>query len=202
MNLQQAEKFFDDLGSRLPTATVIVLTGGIAASLLADPRTTDDIDFALIKPVMKDWPKVQDLLESLARKHGILLQYSEDIDRWSSITYLDWKKHTRPYRRAGALEVRIMEPLYFSIGKIARGTKDDVKDLESVLKAQKVAWKPLLNLWVKALYKSPPSSSQFNAKKQMERFIVESGKNIWGPDFIVSVALEFFRNQIEKTTSL
>ena len=196
MNLKQANVFFASLGDELKTPLVIALTGGMAASLLADPRTTDDIDFAVLKAAkaQKDWEAV---LQKLASRHGVVLQYSEDIDRWSSVSYLDWQKHSRPWKKFENLEVRILEPLYWSIEKIARATQRDILDLEAVLKAQKIPWQKLVTLWARSLRNSPASTSLFNARKQMEGFLKESGGKIWGKSFELEAALKKFHLALE-----
>lgn len=181
MNLSQAEAYFSELGRRLPAQTVIVLTGGIAASLLADARTTDDIDFAVIKPLVRHWDAVAALLQNMAAKRGIQVQFSEDLDRWGAVSLLDWKRHTRLHRKSGKLEIRILDPLYFSIGKITRGTQRDVDDLVAVLKAQKAGWEPLVKLWAKALKKSPRSTALPLVKRQMLGFLRAQGPTIWKP---------------------
>jgi hypothetical protein len=196
MNLQQAEAYFTELGKQLPAQTVIVLTGGIAASLLADARTTDDIDFAVIKPLVKHWDAIAEVLQRLAAKRGIQVQFGEDLDRWSSVTLLDWKKHTRRHRKSGKLEVRILDPLYFSIGKITRGTQRDIEDIVAVFKAQKIGWEPLVRLWARALKKSPRSTAIPLVKRQMRGFLKEEGKAIWKKD--ADKALQKFDQLLQK----
>jgi hypothetical protein len=197
MNLEQAEAYFSELGKKLPVHTVIVLTGGIAAGILADARTTDDIDFALIKPLTEHWDEVSELLHQMAKKHGIDIYFSEDMDRWGSVTLLDWKKHTTMHRKSGSLDIRVLDPLYFTIGKISRGTLRDVQDIEAVLKAQKVDWKPLVKLWAKALKKSPRSAALPRAKNQMEGFLNQSGQDIWGKTFDANEAIAVFRAALQ-----
>jgi hypothetical protein len=198
LNLEQAEAYFNDLGRQLPAQTVIVLTGGIAASLLADARTTDDIDFAVIKPLLKHWDAVAGTLTRLAAKRGIQVQFSEDLDRWSSVTLLDWKKHTRLHRRSGKLEVRILDPLYFSIGKITRSRQGDIDDLVAVLKAQKTDWRPLVKLWAKALQKSPRSTALPLVKQQMLTFLKDQGPGIWGKHFRAQEAASAFEASLKR----
>ena len=198
MNLSQAEDYFTDLGKELRTHTVIVLTGGIAASIMADARTTDDIDFALIKPMTEQWDEVSALLQKMAKKHGIDVYFSEDLDRWSSVTLLDWKEHTHLHRKAGSLDVRILDPLYFSIGKITRGTARDLSDIIMVFKAQKVKWAPLVKLWATALQKSPRSLALPRAKTQMEEFLQNYGPEIWGKKFEAKASIEKFRSELIK----
>ena len=176
MNLREADAYFTALAREVSTPLVLVLTGGIAAGILADERTTDDIDFAILRYARKTLPQIEALVQRLAQQRGILVQYSSDIGRWSSVSFLDWKKHSRPYKRVGFLEVRVLDPYYWSIGKIARATGRDQNDLTAVIRKQKLDWKKLARLWAKALRKSPPSTSLFNARKQMEGFLRRAGQ--------------------------
>ena len=197
MRPSEAEIFFAGLGRDLKRPVVIALTGGIAAGLLADPRVTDDIDFAILRAIQAD-EDLEKELQQAARRHKVVLQYSRDIDRWSSVTFLDWKKHSQPWKKFGKLEVRILDPYYWSIGKIARGTEWDLRDLEMVFKAQKMDWKKAAKLWARALRKSPPSSALFNARQRMERFFGSSGKKIWGAKFDPVAAREFLLAELER----
>jgi hypothetical protein len=187
VNLREADAYFTALAEEVSTPLVLVLTGGIAAGILADERTTDDIDFAILKYARKTLPQIEALVQRLAQQRGILVQYSSDIDRWSSVSFLDWQKHSRPYKRVGFLEVRVLDPYYWSIGKITRATERDQADLSAVIKKQKLDWKKLARLWAKALRKSPTSTSLFNARKQMEGFLIRAGQD---------EALECFRRAL------
>ena len=193
MRIKDADAYFKALGGELQTPLVLVLTGGIAAGIMADERTTDDIDFAILRYTRKILPELEALLRRLAKKRGILVQYSTDIDRGSSVSFLDWKKHSRPYTRQGFLEVRVLDPYYWSIGKITRGTERDLKDLEAVILKQKLDWRKLASLWSKALRKSPPSTALFNVRKQMESFLVNSKKGIFDGNYDASEAAAYFQ---------
>jgi hypothetical protein len=193
MRIKHADAYFKALGGELRTPLVLVLTGGIAAGILADERTTDDIDFAILRYTRKILPELEAVLQRLAKKHGILVQYSTDIGRWSSVSFLDWKKHSRPYTHQGFLDVRVLDPYYWSIGKITRGTERDLKDLEAVIRKQKLNWKKLASLWSEALRKSPPSSALFNVRKQMEGFLGRSKKGIFDVHYDASEAAAYFR---------
>jgi hypothetical protein len=203
MRIKDADAYFKALSREVKTPVVLVLTGGIAAGIMADERTTDDIDFAILRYARKTLPELEALLQKLAKKHGILVQYSDDIDRWSPVSFLDWKKHSRPYSSLGSLEVRVLDPYYWSIGKIARGIGRDLKDLEAVIRKQKLDWKKLASLWAKALRKSPPSSALFNVRKQMETFLGDSRNGVFDGDYDPAGAVAYFRKlPAPKNTSL
>lgn len=193
MRIKDADAYFKALSGEVKTPLVLVLTGGIAAGIMADERTTDDIDFAILRYARKTLPELEALLQSLAKKHGILVQYSSDIDRWSSVSFLDWKKHSRPYSRLGMLEVRVLDPYYWSIGKITRGIERDLQDLKAVIRKQKLDWKKLASLWAKALRKSPPSSALFSVRKQMENFLGDSKKGTFDGDYDPVEGVAYFR---------
>jgi len=198
MKLKDVERYFKALSKKAETPLVIALTGGIAAGILADERSTDDIDFAILRFVKNDWPRMEAELNSLAAKHGILIQFSTDIDRWSMVSYLSWRRHSRSYRRYGKLEVRVLDPYYWSIGKIARATQRDVEDLKAVAKKQKMNWKKMAGLWARALKKSPPSSGLHNVKRQMENFFREAKAGVFGKGYDPEEALLFIRKQFER----
>ena len=65
----------------------------------------------------------------------------------------------------------LLEPAYWSIGKIARYLDPDVDDLVRVFKKQRVPALKLAKLWGKALAKSPRSSASFSFKKHVEHFL-------------------------------
>src|ERR1700722_8255300 len=113
MRLRDAEAYFSALAKEVETPLVLVLTGGVAASILADERSTDDIDCAVLHYVRKVWPQTEALVQRLAKKRRILVQYSADIDRWSSVSFLDWRKHSWLHKRQGFLEVRVLDPYYW-----------------------------------------------------------------------------------------
>ncbi|HTB23144.1 MAG TPA: DUF6036 family nucleotidyltransferase [bacterium] len=193
MRIKEADAYFKALSKEVQTPLVLVLTGGIAAGIMAAERATDDIDFAILRYARKSLPEIEALLQRLAEKRGILIQYSSDIGRWSSVSFLDWKKHSRPYTRQGFLEVRVLDPYYWSIGKITRGTDRDLKDLEAVIRRQTLDWKKLAALWAKALRKSPPSTALFNVRKQMEGFLVDAQGGIFNGDYDSDEAVAYFR---------
>lgn len=171
------DRFFEDLNRRLNQPVRVLLTGGAAAILMGVERATFDIDFEV---ALSDgaWDAFQKAVADTARSTGIAPQYAEDIDHWSSIA-LPTKKNRR-YRRFGKVEVRILDPGLWAIGKLARFLSTDIQDLRIVLKATKTRPKAMAKLWGTALGISPPSSSQATFRKQVETFLDNYAREIWG----------------------
>lgn len=185
MNKKNIDDFFSKLSQNsqnVKGGIKIFLTGAAAGSLLGGARPSLDIDFALTCD-KKDFIDAQNAIERTSAVSGIPVNFSEDIDRWSQITFLDYKRHAMPYKRFGKVLVVILEPVYWSIGKIARYLDPDVDDLVRVFKKQRVPALKLAKLWGKALAKSPRSSASFGFKTHVEHFFRTYGRVIWGNEF-------------------
>ena len=181
MKVGDIHDFFEDLNRRLDRPIQILLTGGAAAILQGTSRATFDIDFELRlkKPASKPaWDRVQKALDETSKATGIAAQYGEDIDQWSSIA-LPAKK-SRLYRRFGNVEVRILNPGLWAIGKLARYLSSDVHELRIVLKETRMSPKTMARLWGTALGISPASSSQGTFRRQVESFFEQYSREIWG----------------------
>ncbi len=177
MKAADIHRFFEDLNRRIDQPVRILLTGGAAATLQGTTRATFDIDFEVrIKTGV--WDHVQRAIQETSTATGIAAQYGEDIDHWSSIA-LPAKK-SRLYRRFGKVEVRILDPALWAIGKLARYLSSDVQDMRIVLKATKTKPNTTVKLWGTALGLSPASSAQGSFRKQVENFLDEYAHEVWG----------------------
>lgn len=186
MDQRQIDKFFSVLNQnikdKIKGKVKIILTGAAAGALMGGSRPSVDIDFAVDcgKGYFKEFEEAIKLASGIT---GIAANFSEDIDRWSQITFLDYRNHTRLYKAFGAIEVVILSGDYWSIGKITRYLDSDVDDLVKVLKSNKVPAPALARLWGRALSKSPRSTASFIFKKHVEHFFKTYGISIWGKDF-------------------
>lgn len=195
MNQKQIDKFFQVLNQRTKGITKarikIILTGAAAGVLLGANRPSIDIDFALDcdRRYLKD---VEDSIRQTSDITGIAVNFSEDIDRWSQITFLDYKTHTLAYKTFGVVEVSILSPAYWSIGKITRYLDPDVDDLVKVLKNNPIPSLKLARLWGKALLKSPRSSASFAFRMHVEHFFKTYGNSIWGKGYEQNKCLQAF----------
>src|SRR3989338_3925192 len=185
MNKKIIDDFFSELSRNLKKvkgSIKIFLTGAAAGSLLGGVRPSLDIDFA-ISCGKKYFIEAQNAIQWTSALSGIAVNFSEDIDRWSQITFLDYKRHAIAYKRFGKVLVMLLEPTYWSIGKITRYLDPDVDDLVMVFKKQRTSALELAKLWARALRESPRSSASFSFKTHVEHFFKTYGRVIWGNRF-------------------
>ncbi|MCA9396968.1 MAG: hypothetical protein KC649_07330 [Candidatus Omnitrophica bacterium] len=189
MNRLQIERYFKELSEEYDKPCKVILSGAAAGALYGNVRPTSDVDFEL---KTEDWEGFETAAKSVGKLMAIDAQYSEDIDKWSMITYLDYKNHTYLYKKFGNLEVHLMEPAYWAIGKLTRFLDSDIQDLIKVFKDASVSWKAVADVAGRALKASPKSTSCSLFKKQTEHFLTAFGKKIWGADYDSQKALEAF----------
>ena len=194
MTRAQIDRFFRVLAEQWGGKGIVMLTGAAAAAIWGHVRPSVDIDFAVQvrRRGRSAWAKLEDAIDRTVRLTGIQANYAEDIDRWGSITLLDYRRHTHPYRRFGPLEIRLLDPAYWSIGKMTRYLDPDVRDMVQVFKRQKVAADRLARLWGKALKRSPRSLALSQFRQQVEHFVRSHGRSIWGREFDAELALRRF----------
>ena len=187
MDKKQIDRFFRAFNQniKIPVADgkiKIILTGAAAGTILGGNRPSIDIDFEIScdKEIFKD---AENAVRRASDVTGIAVNFSEDIDRWSQITFLDYRKHTIAYKTFGRIAVFILSPAYWSIGKIARYLDPDVDDLVKVLKNNPVEPLELVRLWSRALAKSPRSTASFTFKRHAEHFLRTYGATIWEKGF-------------------
>lgn len=199
MNKKQIDRFFRVFDRAISAEAAIrqkikvILTGAAAGVLLGGNRPSIDIDFA-ISADNKYLDRIEEAIKKASDITGTPANFSEDIDRWSQITFLDYKKHVIPYKSFGVTEVYILSPLYWSIGKVTRYLDPDVDDLVMVLKNNSVSSLELARLWGKALRKSPRSAASFLFRTHVEHFFKTYGFIIWGKEFDQNKCLRAFYN--------
>src|SRR3989344_6112695 len=148
MDLKQINRFFKILSLKLDSKTKAILTGAAAGAVWGNIRPSVDLDFAIetAKQDADAWTKLEEALEETVKLTGLKADYAEDIDRWGLVSLLDYKERSLPYRRLGFLELRLMDPAYWSIGKMTRYLDSDRKDMAQVFKTQKVSWSRLVRI--------------------------------------------------------
>lgn len=192
MNKRQVENYFKILDQLYGKRCRIILTGAAAGALYGRVRATMDVDFALPRA---DWQSFAAAVEQAKRRTRISAQYTEDIDRWSAITYLDYERHTYVYRKFDKIELRLMEPAYWALGKLTRYLDSDVRDLVSVLAKTSTHWKDVAGVAGRALKQSPKSTACFQFRTQVENFFAKKGKKVWGKNFDFKKAVELFHQK-------
>ncbi len=194
MNPMEVERFFKGVARDFKGRAGIYLTGAAAGSTMGSIRPSMDIDFAvsLKSRDPRHWAEFESAVEKNRRLTGIQTNYSEDIDRWSQVTYLDYRKHCRPFKTFGGIQVRVLNPEYWSIGKMTRYIDLDVKDMVAVFRKQRTPAGRLAGLWGKALRLSPKSSALMLFRRQVENFLGSYGRDIWGKGFSAAKVLDVF----------
>ena len=192
MNKKQIERYFKILDKIYGKKCKVILTGAAAGALYANVRATRDIDFSV---EATDWEGFSKAAQEASLRVGIEVQYAQDIDRWSSITLMDYKKHTFVYKRLGNIEIRLMEPPYWAIGKLSRYLDQDISDLVKVFKKTGTRWQKVAAVSGQALRKSPQSTTCFLFRKQVEDFFKQFGRKIWGRTFDENKARTLFHQE-------
>ncbi len=195
MNERQIDQFFSALAESFPHPARVIVTGAALGAILGSVRPSRDIDFA-IRPLRRSeqrWQALEEAIRVTETRTGIPANYAEDIDRWGAITLMDYPKHTLPYKRFGTIDVRLMEPAYWAIGKLTRYLATDIQDLVSVLKARRTPLRLVLRTWATALRKSPRSDALGQFRDHVEHFLSTQGPAIWGKGFSAENAIRLFR---------
>ena len=182
MKARDIDLFFTELNRRIAFRVRVLLTGGAAGVLQGIHRATHDIDFEihlmLRRSTSDAWDSLRRAIEETGRSTGITPQYAEDIDRWSSISLPS--KKSQLYRRIGRVEIRILDPSLWAIGKLTRFLSTDISDVRTVLRAKKPSPVSTVRLWGTALGQSPLSSAHSQFRRQVELFLETHGREIWG----------------------
>ena len=119
------------LAAELGTPARAYLTGAAAAALWGRVRPSYDVDLGLElkRKTRSSGEIIQRAVERTTRLTGIAVSVAEDIDRWGMITLLDYKRTSRRYRQFGPLELRLLHPANWSIGKLTRNLESDIRDV-------------------------------------------------------------------------
>lgn len=194
MDPRTIDRFFRILAKEFGRRATVIVTGAAAGSLWGHVRPSRDIDFGveLLSRNPPAWDAFQTAVDRTSRQTGLQVNYAEDIDRWSSISLLDWRRHTVRYRRFGKLEVRLLDPVYWAIGKLGRYFDLDVHDVVAVLKRKRLPASRALRVWANALRASPRSPAVFQFRTQVEHFLRSYGRTIWGRRFDPEAAVRAF----------
>jgi hypothetical protein len=195
------DHFFALLSKRISFPVTVLLTGGGAAILTGVSRATQDLDFqiTLTQTSATRRETLQKAISEVETKTGIMAQYDTAIETWSAIAWPSPRPKFSNYRRFGSIQVRILDPLWWSVGKIARYLSYDVSDVITVFKRMKVPPEEAMRAWGKALGRSPLSNMQSIFKRQAFDFVARHGRTVWGPRIHAESLQELFLTTARKT---
>jgi hypothetical protein len=181
LKLEDIDSFFTCLSKKWPHPTRIIISGGAASLVMGGRRPTLDIDFEVdfskAKNVSKE--EFQEAIKKTMEATAIKAQFSEDIQRWSEISFIDYRGHLKAYKDFKSISVYILDAKYWSIGKISRYWDQDIQDMLAVFKKERVDPIDLLTIWKAALSDSCLSSKLNPTKKHILHFFTTFGRKIW-----------------------
>ena len=201
MRPQDIDRFFARLAQKVTFPAVIVLTGGGAGILEGVERVTRDLDFQITlgKTSAEREALFEKAAQDASKETGILAQYDTSIESWSSIAWPSSKPKSRLYRRFGNLEVRLLDPLFWSVGKLARALSSDISDVITVFRRLRVKPMAVARAWGEALGRSPMSSAQPLFKQQVIHFFKMYTHSIWGKSVDPQAMTDLFLGTAQKT---
>lgn len=175
--------FFTELDRALRIPSVIILTGASAGMLMGHIRPSLDIDFE-IRPVEENkklrlGDNLPQAIQAATRRVPVAVDYSGDISQWSQIDFLDYRKTALDYKQIGKLQIKIISPEYWTIGKMTRFVAQDIEDIKIIIKSKKIKSIPLINLWAKALTSSELSLARSSFKRHVHDFITTYAQPLW-----------------------
>ena len=196
MRPAQINRFFDLLNRELKIPAEVILTGASAGALMGNIRPSMDIDFE-IRPHGKissgKRKRLEGAIQRAARSAGVAVNYAEDISHWSMVSYLDYRRTAEFYKKFGKLEVKIMAPEYWTIGKMARFLELDIQDMVKIIKKKKLDAGELIRLWQKVLGQSSLSLGLSQFRDHVVYFLRKYGRKLWGKQFPLERSLQEFQ---------
>lgn len=188
MHKRQIDFFFRELDKALGLKADIILLGASAGSLMGHIRPSFDIDFEIrLGQARQNRKKIEETILRTARKARVAVNFSENVDHWSMVSYLDYRKTALPYKKFGKLNVKLIAPEYWTIGKMARYYALDAKDIAAIIKRKKLKLQPLVRLWRRALESSDLSLELGQFKTHMTHFLRTYGPRLWGKKAILQI---------------
>ena len=160
-----------------------------------------DLDFQVTfnKESSRNADMFQTAIDATVKETGIAARYDSAIESWSSISWPQSEPRSRRYRRFGSIDVHILDPLWWSVGKLARYLASDISDLVVVLKTTRTQPAEAVRAWGQALGRSPLSSAQPIFKRQVLNFLKENATTIWGPKADPARLSDLFISTARKT---
>ena len=197
MTRRRIEHFLGVLARELDRPARAYVTGAAAAALWGRVRPSVDVDLGieLLGPRgdrSQSWQVVEAAVTRTTRLTGIPANVAEDIDRWGMITLLDYRRSSRRYRRFKKLDVRLLHPTNWSIGKLTRFLDSDIRDVTTVFREKEVPPSTAARTWGRALRASPASTAQSQFRRNVEYLFTRQGRAIWGKSFNPASAIGSF----------
>ena len=204
MQKNLVDLFFMELAKGVDRPASIILTGAAAGEIYGNIRPSMDIDFEICLDEKNETYLfyLENLIKDISARIGIETDYSEDISHWSMINLLDYRQKAVPYKKIGKLNIRILAPEHWTIGKITRFYDLDIRDVLVVIQKKKLDADELIELWARAFKASPLSLAKRQFIDHVREFLKIYGKKAWGNSFKSEKMVKKFENLIYKVSML
>jgi len=182
MNKKKINEFFRRLDAKLNEPAVVILVGASAGSLMGHVRPSFDIDFEIrlkkSTPVKKT--RLANVILKTAAETGVAVNFSENIGGGSMISYLDYRQTALRYKKFGKLDVKLIEPAYWTIGKMTRFLELDIQDMVKIIHKKKLKPTEMILVWAQAFRSSDLSLELGQFKEHVLFFLKQYSKRLWG----------------------
>ena len=194
MDRRQIDRFFKIVAAEIRKDVKVILTGAAAGTIWGCTRPSLGVDFAIELKSFSEpyWKELESAIRKAIDETGIQANYAEDIDRWGMITLLDYRNNIKLYKRFGKLTLCVLDPAYWSIGKMTRFINPDIQDMIQVFRKKKIPPARLVEVWGKALQASPRSTALEKFRRHVESFLESYGTKIWSRSFNATNAIRRF----------
>ncbi len=196
MRKKQIDMFFRELDKALQRKADIILLGASAGTLMGHIRPSFDIDFEIRLSGSRRAGRsgVDKMILETAQKVGLAVNFSENVDHWSMVSFLDYRKTALKYKIFGRLTVKLIAPEYWTIGKIARYYALDARDVAAIIRKKKLRPEKLVRLWRHALEASDLSLELGLFKRHAGHFLKTYGKKLWSKSFRAKKFISFLES--------
>ncbi len=198
MNKKKIHEFFKRLDMNLDQKATVIVVGASAASLMGHVRPSFDIDFEIRlsrnSPAQKK--RAAEIILKTARETGVSVNFSENIGGGSMISYLDYRKTALLYKKIGKLNVELIEPAYWTIGKMTRFLELDIQDMVKIIRNKKIKPERMIKVWAQAFRSSDLSLELGQFKEHVLFFLKQYSKKLWGKKAKFDVLSESFLKKI------
>ncbi len=194
MNKKKIHEFFKRLDIYLDQKATVIVVGASAASLMGHVRPSFDIDFEirLSRSTPAQKRKLAETILKTARETGVAVNFSENIGGWSMVNYLDYRKTALAYKKFGKLDVKLIEPCYWTIGKMTRFLELDIQDMVKIIRKKKIKPERVVSVWAQAFQASDLSLELGQFKEHVLFFLKQYSTKLWGRKSVAQKLIDLF----------
>ena len=117
------------------------------------------------------------------------------------ISYLDYRQTAVFYRKVGKITLKLIEPAYWTIGKMARFLELDIQDMLKIIRRKKLPARRLIKIWAAAADASDLSLELGQFRDHVVYFLKHYARRLWGKTADPEKQVRFFLQAIQSRSS-